>query len=84
MGKKSRGKAIETVVKSGSQLQLYSVNSITGGTDSQGEVTVRIDKDGRVINGRGADTDIVVASAKAYINAINKALSHVERAHPQV
>ena len=77
-------KAIETVVKSGSQLQLYSVNSITGGTDSQGEVTVRIDKDGRVINGRGADTDIVVASAKAYINAINKALSHVERAHPQV
>ncbi|MCZ6526156.1 MAG: 2-isopropylmalate synthase [Gammaproteobacteria bacterium] len=77
-------KAIETVVKSGSQLQLYSVNSITGGTDSQGEVTVRIDKDGRVINGRGADTDIVVASAKAYINAINKALYHVERAHPQV
>lgn len=77
-------KAIETVVKSGSQLQLYSVSSITGGTDSQGEVTVRIDKDGRVINGRGADTDIVVASAKAYINAINKALSHVERAHPQV
>lgn len=77
-------KAIETVVKSGSQLQLYSVNSITGGTDSQGEVTVRIDKDGRVINGRGADTDIVVASAKAYINAINKALSYVERAHPQV
>ena len=77
-------KAIETVVNSGSQLQLYSVNSITGGTDSQGEVTVRIDKDGRVINGRGADTDIVVASAKAYINAINKALSYVERAHPQV
>lgn len=77
-------KAIESVVNSGSQLQLYSVNSITGGTDSQGEVTVRIEKDGRVINGRGADTDIVAASAKAYINAINKALTRVERAHPQV
>lgn len=77
-------KAIESVVNSGSQLQLYSVNSITGGTDSLGEVTVRIEKDGRVINGRGADTDIVAASAKAYINAINKALTRVERAHPQV
>jgi len=77
-------KAIESVVHSGSKLLLYSVTSITGGTDSQGEVTVRIERNGRVVNGRGADTDIVVASAKAYINAINKASAPVERAHPQV
>jgi 2-isopropylmalate synthase len=77
-------KAIESVIHSGSKLLLYSVTSITGGTDSQGEVTVRIERRGRVVNGRGADTDIVVASAKAYINAINKAVTPVERAHPQV
>ena len=77
-------KAIEQIINSGSELLLFSVNSITGGTDSQGEVTVRINRDGRVVNGRGADTDIVVASAKAYINAVNKAFSPVERAHPQV
>ncbi len=65
-------------------LQLYSVNNITTGTDSQGEVTVRIDKDGRIVNGLGADTDIVTASAKAYINALNKVFNESERAHPQV
>jgi len=77
-------RAIESVVHSGSKLLLFSVTSITGGTDSQGEVTVRIDRGGHVVNGRGADTDIVVASARAYINALNKAFSPVERAHPQV
>ena len=54
------------------ELLLYSVNAITGGTDAQGEVTVRLERDGRIVNGPGADTDIVVASAKAYINALNK------------
>ncbi|HSR63862.1 MAG TPA: 2-isopropylmalate synthase [Gammaproteobacteria bacterium] len=77
-------KAIESIVNSGADLQLYSVNNITTGTDSQGEVTVRIDKGGRIVNGQGADTDIVIASAKAYINALNKILEPVERAHPQV
>jgi len=76
-------KAIESMVDSGCKLQLYSVNNITDGTDSQGEVTVRIDKDGRIVNGLGADTDIVVASAKAYISALNKVLNHSKRAHPQ-
>jgi len=76
-------KAIESIVHSGSDLQLYSVNNITTGTDSQGEVTVRIDKGGRIVNGLGADTDIVIASAKAYINALNKILEPEERAHPQ-
>jgi len=77
-------KAIESMVKSDAQLQLYSVNAITSGTDSQGEVTVRLEKGGRIVNGQGADIDIVTASAKAYINAVNKLLAPIERAHPQV
>ncbi len=77
-------KAIESVVDSGCKLELYSVSNITTGTDSQGEVTVRVEKEGRAINGQGADTDIVIASAKAYINALNKAQEQTERAHPQV
>jgi 2-isopropylmalate synthase len=77
-------RAIESVLSSGVALQLYSVNSITGGTDAQGEVTVRVAKDGRIVNGQGADTDIVVASAKAYVHALNKVLSASERTHPQV
>jgi 2-isopropylmalate synthase len=77
-------KAIENVVSSGVELQLYSVNNITSGTDAQGEVTVRLAKNGRIVNGQGADTDIVIASAKAYLNALNKIQSKSERAHPQV
>lgn len=77
-------KAIEQIVQSGTELQLYSVNNITSGTDAQGEVTVRLSKGGRIVNGQGADTDIVVASAKAYLNALNKLHTGAERAHPQV
>lgn len=77
-------KAIEKIIQSGTALQLYSVNSITSGTDSQGEVTVRIAKGGRIVNGQGADTDIVVASAKAYIHALNKYIAPVQRTHPQL
>jgi 2-isopropylmalate synthase len=77
-------KAIEQIANSGTELQLYSVNNITSGTDAQGEVTVRLSKGGRIVNGQGADTDIVVASAKAYLNALNKLHSKLERAHPQV
>jgi 2-isopropylmalate synthase len=77
-------KAVESVANSGASLLLYSVNNITSGTDSQGEVTVRLSKDGRIVNGQGADTDIVVASAKAYINALNKLGSKTERVNPQV
>ncbi len=76
-------KAIESIVRSGTELQLYSVNNITSGTDAQGEVTVRLEKGGRIVNGQGADTDIVIASAKAYVNALNKILAPEERAHPQ-
>lgn len=77
-------KAIEKIVNSGTELQLYSVNNITSGTDAQGEVTVRLSKGGRIVNGQGADTDIVVASAKAYLNALNKLHSKLDRAHPQI
>jgi 2-isopropylmalate synthase len=77
-------KAIEQIVHSGTELQLYSVNNITSGTDAQGEVTVRLSKGGRIVNGQGADTDIVVASAKAYLNALNKLHSKLVREHPQV
>ncbi|MDH5572518.1 MAG: 2-isopropylmalate synthase, partial [Gammaproteobacteria bacterium] len=76
-------KAIDSMVKSNTELLLYSVNNITSGTDSQGEVTVRLEKGGRIVNGQGADTDIVIASAKAYVNALNKILEPEERSHPQ-
>ena len=77
-------KAVERIAASHSELLLFSVNSITGGTDAQGEVTVRLSKNGRVVNGQGADTDIVVASVKAYINALNKLVSKPEKVNPQV
>jgi 2-isopropylmalate synthase len=77
-------RAIETIVASHAELLLYSVNNITEGTDSQGEVTVRLSKEGRIVNGLGADTDIVIASAKAYLNALNKLHSRMERVNPQV
>ena len=75
--------AIESLVKSGTELLLYSVNNVTEGTDSQGEVTVRLAKDGRVVNGMGSDTDIVVASAKAYLSALNKMGAKSQRMNPQ-
>ena len=76
-------KAIEKLVNSETQLQLYSVNAVTQGTDSQGEVTVRLEKNGRIINGMGADTDILVASAKAYLHALTL-MRNPGRLHPQL
>jgi len=76
-------KAIESVAKSGAELLLYSVNAVTQGTESQGEVTVRLAKGGRVVNGVGADTDVIVASAKAYVSALNRLSSKMERVNPQ-
>ena len=76
-------KAIENVVNSGSHLQLYSVNAITEGTDSQGDVTVRLEKNGLIVNGVGADTDIITASAKAYLNALNILAARAQKHHPQ-
>lgn len=76
-------KAIESLVKTEAKLELYSVNAITKGSESQGEVTVRLEKEGRIVNGIGADTDILVASAKAYIAAANLLADANLRAHPQ-
>ena len=77
-------KAIEAKVTSGAEMMLYSVNAITTGTESQGEVTVRLAKAGRIVNGVGADPDIVVASAKAYLNALNKLQSRADKMNPQM
>ena len=76
--------AIESKVASGAELLLFSVNAITTGTQSQGEVTMRLSKSGRIVNGVGADPDIVVASAKAYLSALNKLESKSEKLNPQV
>ena len=65
-------KAIESVAQSGAVLQIYSVNAITQGTESQGETGVRLMRDGRIVNGQGADTDVLVATTKAYLSALSK------------
>ncbi len=76
-------KAIESLVQSGAEMVLYSVNAISGSTESQGEVTVRLQNSGRVVNGVGSDPDIVVASAKAYLSALNKLQSKADRVAAQ-
>lgn len=77
-------KAIEKIAHSNSHLQLYSVNAVTEGTEAQGEVTVRLEKNGRIVNGQGADTDVLAASAKAYLNALNLLTANSGRLHPQL
>jgi 2-isopropylmalate synthase len=76
--------AIESQANSGAELILFSINAISGGTQSQGEVTMRLSRSGRIVNGVGADPDIVVASAKAYLSGLNKLASKVERVNPQL
>jgi 2-isopropylmalate synthase len=76
--------AIKSLVNMDIVLQLYSVSNVTQGTDSLGEVNVRLEHKGKIVNGQGMDTDIVTASAKAYIHALNKIIADVERAHPQI
>jgi 2-isopropylmalate synthase len=72
-------KAIKKLTKSKAKLQQYNVGSITGGTDALGEVTVRVEEGDRTFLGRGSSTDIIEASAKAYVNALNKLQSKRER-----
>ena len=76
-------KAIESVVQSGATLQIYSVNAVTEGTESQGETTVRLARGNRVVNGQGADTDILAATAKAYLSALSKLEFGAERLKAQ-
>ncbi len=65
-------KTIADITGTKSKLLSYNVKGITGGTEAMGEVSVSLEEDGRTVRGYGADTDIIVASAKAYINALNK------------
>jgi 2-isopropylmalate synthase len=65
-------KAIKKLTKTKAKLEQYNVGSITGGTDAQGEVTVRLAEGGRTVIGRGSSTDIIEASAKSYIQALNR------------
>ncbi|MBT3306947.1 MAG: 2-isopropylmalate synthase, partial [Alphaproteobacteria bacterium] len=65
------------------QLQLYQVHAVTKGTDAQAEVTVRLEENGRTVDGRGADTDTMVASVKAYVNALNKLLVKRDKTAPE-
>jgi len=76
--------AILSLVDIEPTLQLYSVTNVTQGTDSLGEVNVRLEHKGKIVNGQGVDTDIITSSAKAYVHALNKVMENVERAHPQI
>lgn len=77
-------RAIESCAKSGAELLLFSINALTSGAESQGEVTVRLTFGGRVVNGNGSDPDILAASAKAYLDALNKLKTQAERTNPQL
>ncbi|MEI6161049.1 MAG: 2-isopropylmalate synthase [Roseococcus sp.] len=63
-------------------LKLYAVQSVTGGTDAQARVTVRLEENGKLVDGQGSDTDTIVASARAYVHALNKLLAKRERTAP--
>jgi 2-isopropylmalate synthase len=75
--------AIRAMVPNTAVLQLYQVHAVTKGTDAQAEVTVRLVEDGKMVNGLGADTDTMVASARAYVNALNKLLAGRDRQAPE-
>ncbi|MGY9003737.1 MAG: alpha-isopropylmalate synthase regulatory domain-containing protein, partial [Rhodospirillales bacterium] len=73
---------ISELVPHSARLQLYQVHAVTQGTDAQAEVTVRLDEDGRTVNGQSADTDTIVASVKAYVSALNKLLVKRKKSAP--
>ena len=75
--------AIKALFPHEAKLQLYQVNAVTAGTDAQAGVSVRLEENGRSVNGQGADTDTLVASTRAYINALNKLLVKREKAAPE-
>jgi 2-isopropylmalate synthase len=73
--------AIAQITKTRGKLLQFQVSAITGGMDAQGEVSIRLEDEGRVVTGQGADPDIILAAAKAYINALNRL--HYLREHPR-
>ncbi|PHS78663.1 MAG: 2-isopropylmalate synthase [Rhodospirillaceae bacterium] len=74
--------AIKELVPHEAILQLYQVHAVTNGTDAQAEVTVRLEENGRTVNGQAADTDTMVSSVKAYVNALNKLIDKREKTSP--
>jgi 2-isopropylmalate synthase len=74
--------AVKALFKHQARLQLYQVNAVTEGTDAQATVSVRLEEDGRIATGQSADTDTVVASVKAYINALNRLIVRREKTAP--
>ena len=74
--------AIGALFPHSATLQLYQVHAVTGGTDAQAEVTVRLDENGKTVNGQGADADTLVASARAYLHGLNKLLVKREKTAP--
>ena len=76
-------KAIKAIAPHNATLQLYQVGAVTEDSDAQAEVSVRLGEGEKVVTGRGADTDTMVASAKAYVSAVNKLLVKRGRIHPQ-
>lgn len=75
--------ALSSLVEGDPVLELYQVHAVTKGTDAQAEVTVRLSDDGRTVNGHAAHTDTLVASAKAYLSALNKLLVKREKSKPE-
>ncbi len=75
--------AIKALTTNTQHLQMYQVHAITGGTDAQAEVTVRLEENGKTVMGQGADTDTLVASVRAYVNALNKLLVKREKSEPE-
>lgn len=71
--------AIKSIMPHEANLSLYQVHAVTEGTDAQAEVSVRLEEDGRIVTGRSADADTLVASAKAYVSALNKLALRRER-----
>ena len=74
--------AVKKLFPHTARLQLYQVHAVTEGTDAQATVTVRMEEDGKIATGQSADTDTVVASAKAYINALNRLIIRREKSVP--
>ncbi|MCE8471955.1 2-isopropylmalate synthase, partial [Rhodovulum sulfidophilum] len=75
--------AVKQLIEHDAHLELYQVHAVTGGTDAQATVSVRLSEDGKIATGQASDTDTVVASAKAYVNALNRLMVRREKTKPE-
>jgi 2-isopropylmalate synthase len=74
--------AIHALFPHTATLLLFSVGAVTEGTDAQARCTVRLEEDGKMVDGQGADTDTIVAAARAYVHALNKLITKRTRSEP--